>query len=320
MRIVIPDDNFGLFTGTAPLARLQGLGEVAHYTENAPDREALLERLGDAEVILTTRYQTDLKSTDLLDHIPNLKCISIMGTRPRMVDMQRANARGITVSVTPGASSQSIAEHTMMFILTLAKRMLAVTPAMKAGEWPRETGVEIHGKTISLLGFGHIGVKVCRMALGFGMRVITWSRSMTSERAGAEGAEAATLEECLKADFVSLHLHVNEGTRGIISRERIAQMKPEAFLINTSRAALVDQEALIEALRGNRIAGAGIDVFEPDEPLPPDSPFRSLDNAVLTPHSAWDTDGTLGRFLRLPVENIEAFLNGSPQNTVTEDA
>ena len=152
------------------------------------------------------------------------------------------------------------------------------------------------------------------------MRVITWSRSMTPERAAAEGAEAASLEECLKADFVSLHLHVNDGTRGIITRERLAQMTPEAYLINTSRAALVDQEALIEALRERRIAGAGIDVFEPDEPLPPDSPFRLLEGAVVTPHSAWDTDGTLGRFIGLPVENIEAFLGGRPRNIVTEDA
>ncbi len=115
-------------------------------------------------------------------------------------------------------------------------------------------------------------------------------------------------------------MHVNDGTRGIITRERLAQMKPEAYLINTSRAALVDQEALLESLREKRIAGAGVDVFEPDEPLPADSPFRSLDNAVITPHSAWDTDGTLGRFIGLPVENIEAFLGGRPRNIVTEDA
>ncbi len=320
MRIVIPDDSFGLFTGSPPLKKLQGLGEVSHYADNAPDREALLERLGDAEIILTTRYQTDFKTTDLLDHMPSLKFISVMGTRPRMIDMTRANAKGVVVSVTPGASSQSIAEHTMMFILCLAKNILRVSPEMSAGEWPRQDGLELYGKTISLLGFGHIGVKVCRMALAFGMRVIVWSRSMTPERAASEGAGAATLDECMAADFVSLHLHVNAETRGIISGERLAQMKPGAYLINTSRAALVDQEALLETLREKRIAGAGIDVFEPDEPLPPDSPFRSLDNAVITPHSAWDTDGTLGRFKSLPVENIEAFLKGSPQNIVTEEA
>lgn len=320
MRIVIPDDSLGLFTDSAPLKKLQGLGEVSHFTDNAPDREALLERLGDAEIILTTRYQTDFKTTDLLDYMPNLKFISVMGTRPRMIDMARANARGIGVSVTPGASSQSIAEHTMMFILGLTRNILRVSSGMRAGEWPRQEGVELYGKTISLLGFGHIGVKVCRMALGFGMRVITWSRSMTPERASADGARAATLDECMGADFVSLHLHVNDGTRGIVSRARLAQMKPEAYLINTSRAALVDQAALIDVLREKRIAGAGIDVFEPDEPLPEDSPFRALDNVIVTPHSAWDTDGTLGRFKSIPVENIEAFLNGNPQNIVTEDA
>ena len=172
MRIVIPDDNFDLFSGSAPLKKLEGLGEVSHYTDNAPDREALLERLGDAEIVLTTRYQTDFKTTDLLDHMPNLKFISIMGTRPRQIDMVRANARGVMVSVTPGASSQSIAEHTMMFILGLTKNVLRVASEMKEGGWPRQDGLELHGKTLSLLGFGHIGVKVCGMALAFGIRVI----------------------------------------------------------------------------------------------------------------------------------------------------
>ncbi|MEE9276567.1 MAG: NAD(P)-dependent oxidoreductase [bacterium] len=320
MRIVIPDDVFRLYEGGPAIDRLRRLGEVAHYTENAPDPEALLERLAGCEAILTTRYQTDFKSTDLLDHLPGLRIISVMGTRPRMIDMKRARARNIAVSVTPGASSQSVAEHTIALILGLAKRLAAVIPAMQAGGWPRSSGVELGGKTLGLMGFGHIGMKVCRMALGLGMRVIVWSKRMTPERAEAEGARAATMEECLGADVVSLHLHVNEETRGIMSAGRIALMKPEAFLVNTSRAALVEEGALVEALRAGRIAGYGADVFEPDEPLPADSPYRALENTLLTPHSAWDTDGTLARFASLPVGNIEAFLRGEPQNLVEEDA
>lgn len=319
MRIVIPDDNFSLFAGTAQLERLRGLGEVCHYEDLAPDREALLERLGDAEIIITTRYQTDFKTTDFLEHIPHLKMIAVMGTRPRQINMRLANEKGVIVSCTPGGSSVSIAEHTIMMVLALAKRLPVLMPGMRAGGWPRADGLEIEGKTISLLGFGHIGTKVSRKAAGLGMRPITWSRSMTPERAAEWGAEAASFDECLEADFVSAHLHVNEGTRGIISREVIAKMKPHAYFINTSRAALVDEGALIEALRENKIAGAGIDVFEPDEPLPADSPWRSLDNVILSPHSAWNTDGTVGRFTSLPVDNIEAFLKGAPQNVVTED-
>ncbi len=320
MRIVIPDDNFGLFTDTPEIERLRALGEVEHHTDNAPDREVLLERLGAAEIILTTRYQTDFKETDLLDHIPHLKMIAVMGTRPRRIDMKRAREKGVTVSCTPGASSKSIAEHTIMLLLALAKRLPVMVPGMRRGEWPRAAGIEVEGKTLSVLGFGHIGTKVSRKASALGMRVLAWSRSMTPERAAIDGAEAATLEECLAADFVSLHLHVNEGTKGIMSRENLGKMKPHAYLINTSRAALVDAEALIVALRERRIAGAGIDVFEPDEPLPEDSPYRSLDNVILTPHSAWDTDGTVGRFRSMPVDNIEAFIKGVPQNVVTEDA
>ena len=140
MRIVIPDDVFGLYEGREALDRLRRLGEVAHHTDKAPHREALLERLAGAEVILTTRYQTDFRSTDLLDHLPALRLISVMGTRPRMIDMRRARTRGIAVSVTPGASSQSVAEQTLMFILALAKRIPAILPAMRPKRLAKDEG------------------------------------------------------------------------------------------------------------------------------------------------------------------------------------
>ena len=246
--------------------------------------------------------------------------ISVMGTRPRMIDMGRANARGITVTVTPGASTPSVAEHTLMLMLALAKRLPAMTAGMRAGEWPRHPGVELAGKTLGLLGFGNIGRVICRMARALGMRVLAWSKHMTPTRAAAEGGEAAPLDACLGADFVVLLLHVTPETRGLISRERLARMKPTAFLVNTARAALVDMGALYEALREERIAGAGLDVVEPEAPLPADSPFRRLGNVILTPHSAWDTDGTQNRFVSLTVDNIAAWLQGRPQNVVTQDA
>jgi len=320
MQIVIIDDYSCLFNEKAELERLRGMGELKHYNEKPKGGEDLIERLADAEIILTTRFQTDFKNTNLLEHIPKLRFISIMGTRPRMIDMKKANARGILVSITPGSSSTSVAEHTMMFILALAKQMPVLGPAMRNGEWTRPMGVELAGKTLSLLGFGYIGEKMVKMAHGFGIKVITWSKNMTPERAAAAGAGAASLDECLKADFVSLHLHVNDETRGILSRERIGQMKPGAYLINTSRAALVDQGALIDALREKRIAGAGIDVFEPDEPLPEDSPFRSLGNVIITPHSAGNTRDSRAAQLRISTDNIEAYLKKSPENLVSEDA
>lgn len=320
MRIVIPDDADRLFAGTPTLERLRRLGAVAYHGDTAPGPEALLDRLDGAEVILTTRYKTDFKGTDLLDRLPALRMISVMGTRPRMIDMKRANARGITVAVTPAASAPSVAEHTLMLLLALAKRMPLMAPAMREGGWPRHPGVEVEGKTMGLLGFGNIGRRVCRMAGALGMRVLAWSKNMTPARAAAEGAEAAPLDACLGADFVVLLLHVTPETRGLLSRERIARMKPAAYLVNTARAGLVDMEALHEALRQKKIAGAGLDVFEPDEPLPADSPLRALDNVLLTPHSAWDTDGTQARFVSLTVDNIEAWLQGRPRNVVTEDA
>lgn len=320
MKIVLPDDYSGLFSGTADIERLRALGEVAHHTSTPGSGNEMAGRLADAEIVLTTRFSTDFKGTDLLDHMPHLKMISIMGTRPRMVDMKRARAKKTVVSITPGSSSTSVAEHAMMFILALAKQMPAAAPEMRAGEWRRRVGLQLEGKTLSLLGFGYIGEKMVPMARGFGMRVIVWSKNMTPERAAAGGAEAASLDECMAADFVSLHLHVNEGTRGIISKERLAQMRPGAYFVNTSRAALVDMAALLDTLREGRIAGAGLDVFEPDEPLPPGSPFRSLDNVLLTAHTAANTLDARATQLRISVDNIEAFLNGKPANIVTEDA
>jgi len=320
MKIVIPDDYEGSFTDSPQLARLMELGEVAHFTGRPRDEEEMAARIADAEVILTVRYQTDFRNTALLDAARGLRFISVWGTRPRAVDMKRARARGVSVAVTPGAGSPSVAEHTMMMALALAKQLPCQGPAMRAGAWERVRGVELLGKSLSVIGFGHIGSKVVPMARGFGMEVLAWSRNMTPERAACAGAQAATLDACMRADFVTIQLHVTPETRGVISRERIAQMKPTAFLINTSRAALVDMDALLEALRERRIAGAGLDVFEPEEPLPGDSPFRSLDNVVLTPHVAAHTEGAVEREARISVDNVEAFVRGNPQNLVFEDA
>ena len=320
MQIVIPDDCFRLFEDSEALGRLRALGDVHYYPDNAETEELLRERLKDAEIVLTTRYQTDFKTTDLLEHIPHLKMISVMGTRPRMIDMDRANERGIVVSTTPAASASSVAEHTMMLILALAKRMPLMFPAIREGGWPQDQGVELAGKTLGLIGFGHIARLVCRMALGFGMRVITCSPSMTPERAQAEGAEAASVEECLAADVVSLQLHLPADAVPFMTREKFAQMKETAFFINTARALYVDEDALLDVLRNRRIAGAGLDVFEPFEPLPKESIYRILDNVVITPHSAWITDGTYARFRDVPVANVEAFLRGAPVNVVKENA
>ena len=320
MKIVIPDDYERSLVDSGQLARLEGLGEVAHFTERPRDNEEMAERILEAEIILTMRFQTDFKNTGLLDAAHKLRFISIWGTRPRVVDMKRARARGVSVSVTPGAGSPSVAEHTMMMVLALAKQLPFQGPAMRAGAWERAQGVELLGKSLSLIGFGHIGSKVVPMARGFGMDVLAWSKNMTAERAAKEGACAASLAGCMLADFVTIQLHVTPETRGIISRDRIAQMKTTAFLINTSRAALVDMDALFEALRERRIAGAGLDVFEPDEPLPGDSPLRALDNVILTPHVAAHTEGAVAREARISVDNVAAYVRGEPQNLVFEDA
>ena len=191
MKIVIPDDYEDNFTDSPHLPRLEKLGDVTHFTERPASDEEMAERIRDAEIILTVRYQTDFKNTELLDAAPELRFISVWGTRPRVVDMKRARERGVSVAVTPGAGSPSVAEHTMMMVLGLAKRLPFQGPAMRTGAWERVRGVELLGKTLSVIGFGHIGSKVVPMARGFGMEVLAWSRHMTTERADGAGARAA---------------------------------------------------------------------------------------------------------------------------------
>ncbi len=319
MKIVVPDDYEGMFENSPQLARLEALGEVAHFTERPHDAADMARRIADADVVLTVRFQTDFRDGSLFDAAPRLRLVSVWGTRPRMVDLGEAKKRGIAVCVTPGAGSASVAEHTMMLVLALAKRLPFQCPAMRAGAWERALGVELLGKSLSLIGFGHAGSKVAPMARGFGMDVLAWSRSMTPASAARAGVRAASMEECMEADFVTIQLHATPETRGIVSRAHIARMKPTAFLINTARAALLDMDALLDALCAGRIAGAGLDVFEPDEPLPADSVLRTLENVILTPHVAAHTEGATEREARIAVDNVEAYLRGRPQNLAGAD-
>ena len=250
MKIVIPDDYGGEPSQTPPNLRAsRSLGEVAHFTERPRDDEEMAERILDAEIILTVRFQTDFKNTGLLDAARGLRFISIWGTRPRAVDMKRAEGAG-RFRRRDARSGESLRSRTHDDDGPGPGEAAAVSRTRHAGGCVGAgvQGVEILGKSLSVVGFGHIGSKVVPMARGFGMDVLAWSKNMTPERAAKEGARAASLDECVRADFVTIQLHVTPETRGIISRERIAQMKPTAFLINTSRAALVDMDALFEAL------------------------------------------------------------------------
>ena len=181
--------------------------------------------------------------------------------------------------------------------------------AMSQGEWPKSTGGVLANRTLGILGFGRLGQPVAKIAQAFGMRVIVWNRKEV-QTTTEQGIDAFPLDELLaQSDIVSIHLRLASETRNLINKERLAKMQPHALLINTSRGAIIDEEALIEALSHNRIGGAGLDVFA-TEPLPADSPLRTLSNVVLTPHIGWQVQEVFNEFSGIAADHLSAWLEG----------
>ncbi len=316
MKIVIPDD-FPPVYGEEPdaLAPLRAYGEVAVYGSRAADRAELLSRLEGADVAINVRAYT-VFDAPLLAALPTLRLISILGTGTDNVDLRAAAEQGVVVTNTPGASTYSVAELAFALMLAAARHVPLADRRLRGGEWHHTKGLELHGKTLGVVGLGLIGQAMASMGAGFGMRVLAWSFRADAERARACGARLVELDELLRqADVVSLHLRASSEASGLIGRRELSLMKPTAILVNTARGALVDEEALAEALRAGRLFAAGLDVYQ-GEPLPADSPLRGLDNVVLSPHAGWVTDEASRRLVRMPVDNIIAYLEGRPQHVV----
>jgi len=315
MRIVVPDDNPPALAGTPAVDRIRRIGEVRIHDTDATDPSVLAERLKDADVAVNIRGRTRF-TAEVLQACPRLRLISIWGTGTDNVDLQAAAARGITVTNTPGANAIAVAEHTVTLMLAVAKKLAQADRDMRQGGWPRNLVPQLRGKRLGIVGTGLIGREVAGMARGLGMEVVAWTYHPDLALADRLRLRYVALEELLQtSDVVSLHLRATPQADGFLSRERLALLKRSAVLVNTARGSLVDEAALIEALRAERIAGAGLDVFQ-TEPLPADSPFRSLPNVVITPHAAGMTPEVIQIGLTMAVENIENFLRGKPTHVV----
>lgn len=319
VRIVIPDDFPPAYSGRPEVEALRRLGEVVVYDSKAGDRTELLARLTGAHVVLNVRSYTSFDA-ETLAALPDLALIAVFGTGTDNIDLEAASRLGIVVVNAPGANARSVAEHAVALMLAVARAVPQHDRAVRAGGWTHYEGVELEGKVFGVVGLGNIGRHTARIAAGLGMQVIAWSPTRDEGRARACGARLVELDELLRmADVVSLSLALSERTRGLIGARELALLKPTAILVNTARGALVDEAALVTALRERRIRGAGLDVFT-EEPLPPGHPFTTLDNVVLTPHAGWVTREARERLLRLPVENIAAYLAGRPQHVVNPAA
>ncbi|PVZ87064.1 hydroxyacid dehydrogenase [Serratia sp. S1B] len=312
LRCAILDDYQGVALSMADWSVLDSQVEVFSLREHLTDQDQQVSQLVDCDIIVIMRERTPF-SAALLRRLPKLKLLITSGMRNAAIDITAATQQGITVCGTQSGSAAPM-ELTWALILGLARHLVAETRGLRENDlWQQSVGVTLHNKTLGLLGLGKIGSQMAKVAQAFGMRVVAWSQNLTPERALALGVEFADSKQALLAasDFVSIHLVLSERTRGLIDSQALAQMKPSAFLINTSRAAIVDQQALLVALQTGQIAGAGLDVFE-QEPLPANHPLRTLPNVLATPHLGYVADDNYRTYFSEAIEDIQAFIAGEP--------
>lgn len=309
---LILDDYQNAALGLADWDRLADRIAVSALTEYIADRDALVSRIEEAEILVIMRERTPFPAA-LLERLPRLKLLVTSGMRNAAIDLAAARSRGVTVCGTDSSPTPPT-ELTWALILGLARHLPTEAANLRVGgPWQSTVGTDLSGATLGILGLGKIGARVARIGQAFGMDVLAWSPNLTRDRAQGAGARLAPSKEalCEAADVLTLHLVLSERSRHILGEAELRRMRPGAFLINTSRAGLVDQEALIRVLEEGRIAGAGLDVFE-TEPLPADSPFRRLPNVLALPHLGYVSRANYTRFFTQAVEDIEAWLSGNP--------
>jgi phosphoglycerate dehydrogenase-like enzyme len=314
LRCAVLDDYQDVATAMADWDRLPV--EVTVFREHLTDSPDVADALRDFDIVVIMRERTPFPAA-LLARLPKLRLLITSGMRNASIDLAAAAAAGVTVCGTTSRSEPPV-ELTWALILGLARHVTVESAALRTGgPWQSTLGMDLEGSTLGLVGLGKIGTRVAAVANAFGMHVRAWSQNLTEERAAAAGAElAGSLPDLLStSDIVSVHLVLSDRTRGLLDATALATMRRTAYLVNTSRAALVDRTALLEALRTNQIAGAGLDVYD-EEPLPAGDPFRELPNVLATPHLGYVTRRNYENYYRGAVEDIEAFLAGTPIRTL----
>jgi phosphoglycerate dehydrogenase-like enzyme len=310
LRIAVLDDYQGI-AETVDWSAISRPVELLALREHITPGDALVARLADREVVVAMRERTPIDA-DLLGRLPSLKLLVTTGPFNAAIDTAAAHRLGITVCGTGGIITPTV-ELTWALIHALQRHLIVEDAALRAGRWQQTVGADLAGATLGLLGVGRIGRRVAAVGHAFGMRVTAWSPNLTAERAAEAQAELLDRRRLFEtADVVSIHLVLSETTRGIVGRDELAAMKPGAILINTSRGGLIDEAALIEALRTNRIRGAGLDVYG-QEPLPAGHPLTALPNTVLTPHLGYVTEKCMDRFYRDIVDDIAGYCAGTPR-------
>jgi len=318
MKIVILDGHT-LNPGDLSWEGLSKFGELKAY-ERTPS-ELVAERCAEAEIIITNKA---LVTREIIDSLPALRYIGVTATGVNIVDCEAAAERSIPVTNVPGYGPRSVAQMTFAHILNFTQQTAHHANEVSKGRWSNCPDfcftdfplVELDGLVLGILGYGDIGKETARIGRAFGMEVIAHSRSLTESIPGE--VEAVDLSELfVRSDVLSLHCPLTPETEKVVNAESLASMKPSAFLINTGRGPLVDEQALANALNAGKLAGAGLDVLS-NEPPPADNPLIGAKNCIVTPHIAWATLAARKRLLDVTVANLKAFLEGVPKNIVNE--
>ena len=310
-RCAILDDYQNCALTVVDWSRLGDEVEITTFNEWLGGSDKVIAALQGFNIVCLMRERT-LFDRKVIEALPDLKLIVTCGMRNAAIDVAAAKERGIPTLGTESAGFPT-AELAIGLMLELARKIGWENNRMKSGHrWQTTLGIELEGKTLGVLGLGKLGSRTARIAKAFGMRIIAWSQNLTAEKAKESGAELVSKEDLFRqSDFLTIHLVLGARSKGVVGANELALMKPTAFLVNTSRGPIVDENALLTVLRERRIAGAGLDVYDA-EPLPLDHPLRHMDNALLTPHLGYVTAENYRRYYGGMVEDIRSWLDGKP--------
>ena len=315
MKIVVLD-GFTLNPGDLSWDELKSLGDCDIYDRTPP--EEVVKRAADAEIVLTNKAPVTRESILAL---PRLKYIGVLATGYNIVNTAAARERDILVTNVPTYGTRSVAQHTFALLLELTQHAGHHAQTVRDGRWTKSSDfcywdfplVELDGLTMGIVGYGRIGKAVAELAAAFGMKVLATSATPKHAPTNIQFTDLATLFR--QSDVISLHCPLTPQTKNLLNKERLGLMKPTAFLLNTSRGALIDEQALADALNSGRIAGAAVDVLSV-EPPPAENPLLRAKNCLVTPHIAWATRAARARLMQIAIANVRAFIAGEPENVV----
>ena len=317
MKVAVLDDYQGVAESLADWSQLPPGTEVSFFSDHLTSEDALAERLAGFDVVMGMRERTPFPRS-LLERLPNLRLLVTTGRRNASFDIEAASDLGIAVSGTNGAG-EGPTELTWGLILGIARQIPLEDRLSREGRWGTTVGVGLKGKTLGLLGLGHIGSLVARVANAFDMNIIAWSQNLTAERARECGATLVDKDTLFRdSDILSVHVVLSQRTRGLVGARELALMKPTAYLINISRGPIVDEAALVDVLQRRAIAGAALDTFDV-EPLPEGHPLLQLDNTLICPHLGYVTDDSYRAMYAGVIEDIRAFASGEPVRMINEE-